>query len=435
MRFKFSQVWQYLAIVGFLLLFLALPLSKALASIAVGILVGTAIFNFPNRSRIQIPNYWWLPILLFLFLFVSVWYSNDYEEGWKVLYRQNTLIFLPFAFWVHSAICRSYFRRAMQVFLLSNTIAAICTLLFFFLPENQTIQLTNTFSFLQPYISHEKTHAFGTYSPFIDRLHFSYLLGTSILVNGCLLVEKRRSFLWISTLFIQVICFLILGGRGAQLAALASGLVGALLIYLQFIHPFLVPKISRLGSLGILFVGLTIGGLLLPYVAYKNVPAIAMRYDQLIWEISTLNDGTYVDFSYEHFTSLRRKVSWQTTWQSIQEQPILGVGIGDHNSILEAQYANGKFDIPINTHQQFLYYWMVAGAFAFIIFLAACLYFIILAIQQKIWLERLLLLCFITFYGIVFCLDSPLIYQTGGLAFWSFYLLLPIKGMDRFHEV
>jgi O-antigen ligase len=407
---------------GFLLFFLALPLSKGLTSVAVGVLVGTAVFRSFKNHTFPFPRYWLLPIALFILLLISISYSESYREGWNVLYRQNMLIFLPFAFWIHTDVCRAFFHRGMQIFVGACTLAAGVTLLFVVLPTAFSLQLAETLSFLQDYIVHEKEYAFGSYSPFIDRLQFSYLLGISLFLHVYLFLKFNWKW-WIGVSFlVQLTALLILGARGAQLAFLVSSGVGIIFYFYQFRNK---KSDSHKGKWETKWSSIVVIGVLVasPFLAYKTIPAVQVRYDQLRWEIGTLQDGTYVNYAYEHFTSLRRIVSWQATWQTIQEQPLLGVGIGDHKLALQQQYKNRKFDIPINSHQQFLYYWVVGGIGAALVFLVAYLIFIRKALQTKSPWKRLFLLSFIIFYGFVFCLDSPLMYQTGGLAFWSFYLL------------
>ncbi|MEM1325046.1 MAG: O-antigen ligase family protein [Bacteroidota bacterium] len=424
MRFSKLKIWKQLAIVGFLLFFLALPISKGLVSIAVGVLFGTAVFRLFQRPRFAFPNYWWLPIILFVLLVISVTYSDSYRTAWKALYRQNMLLLLPIAFWGNADICRQYFRQGIQVFVSTCAFASAVTLLFFVLPGSTSIQITETFSFLQEYIVHEKIYAFGSYSPFIDRLQFSYILSTALVLHLYLYLKSKRKVWLFFSFLLPLAALLILGARGAQIAFLISSSVTIIVLYFRFAHTFMSTHLGKWWSTvgSILLIKIII--VLILYLVYRSIPAIHIRYDQLIWEIGTLEDGTYKNYAYEHFTSLRRLVSWESTWQVIQNQPISGVGIGDHNEVLSEQYKQGQFDIPVNSHQQFLYYWAVAGLGAMLTFLLAYFHFFRLAIKSKSWWKQVTLLTFILFYGIVFCFDSPLIYQTGGLAFWSFYLLL-----------
>ncbi|MEM6700427.1 MAG: hypothetical protein AAF599_18630, partial [Bacteroidota bacterium] len=87
-------------------------------------------------------------------------------------------------------------------------------------------------------------------------------------------------------------------------------------------------------------------------------------------------------------------------------------------------YDRDDIKIPVNSHQQLFYFWATTGLLGFLFFAFILLDFLRKSFQQKTLLLKALLSSFWLFYFIVFLFDAPLLYQTGGLAFWVFFLLL-----------
>ncbi|MEM9887313.1 MAG: O-antigen ligase family protein [Bacteroidota bacterium] len=426
---KQARVISFLANLFFAALFVGLPISKGVASVAVGgllVLSVVQIIRF-GLPKIQVSDWrFWMPLLLLFLLIISYFRSEDSSTAWKVLYRENTLLVIPLALAVFKELFQKQFRLYFQLFIIATSFCSLLTLFFFFLPSQTSLSITQKLTFLQDYVLHEKEYAFGTYSPFIDRLHFSYLLGTALFIQLWALFSRQiKSHLpAFILLMINLFCLLILGGRGAQLGFLLSTAVWLVFIYRQFLQIPLMERFGRIAAYTLLVLGLLVGIALMPYLAYRNIPAVQDRYTQLRWEIGTVQDDTYQKYPYEHFTSLRRLMSWKYTWEIIRRHPILGIGLGDHNTTLRKYYERDQLRIPINSHQQYLYYWAVAGILGFLLFLLLLWQFLRSSFQEKVWNHQALMLSFIAFYSIVFLLDSPLIYQTGSLAFWVFFLAL-----------
>jgi len=311
---------------------------------------------------------------------------------------------------------------------------------------------------------HEKELAFGVYSPFIERLQFSYLIGVAIFLQFWLLFKeinsvyierasrtlssgsskssspqpppeaerfraKREnkylfSFLKISILFSTL---LILGARGAQLSFLVASIIWMIGGYFQFIYPIISKKLNAFFAYTSLILGLTFFLAIAPFFAYKKIPAVKTRYDQMRWEIGTFQDDTYTNYEYIHFTSIRRLLSWKNSWSIIQENPILGVGIGDYQVAMKKEYTKDNLGFPVNTQSQFLYYWAVAGLLGLFTFLAMLFFFTISFIRQKDFGLKLLSLSFITFYVVIFLFDAPLNFQVGAMTFLTIFCFLNIR--------
>ncbi|MEL6719590.1 MAG: hypothetical protein AAFP82_12825, partial [Bacteroidota bacterium] len=236
----------------FVLLFIALPTSKGLVSVGLtGLLILCLIQLFLKRKNTPTRLNWLLysPWILLFLLIVSFFNSADKATAWSVLYRQNTLLILPLALWIFRDLLKRRLSLYFHFFIASISFCSVLTLFFFFLPEDKTISIVTQLSFLQDYIVHEKQLAFGTYSPFLDRLHFSYLLGTALFLQLYFSLKKDlftlTQVIYGSLFFLNLSCFLILGGRGAQLGFLASLSIWIMVIYWKSLHQQIAQKFSR----------------------------------------------------------------------------------------------------------------------------------------------------------------------------------------------
>lgn len=413
-----------------LLLMVSLPISKGVASVALVGLLLTALLSF-QQVKLKRTDWYLLPLMLvWLLLLISQIYSDNIDLGWDILYRQNAMLLMPPIYLIHRTIIHQRFVLYLTTFVIAVLFAAALTLFFYFIPESTTIAITSKLTLLQEHIAHEKQDAFGAYSPFLDRLHFSYLIGIAILTLLWRIFKSPTQLTWqLSVLGLLIATMLLLGARGGQLGFLVIAAVWSIFLYLQFLHPTLKVKIGQIGSIIVLIAGISIGATALPYVAYKYVPAVQVRYNQLKWEIETFYNGTYVDFAYTHFTSIRRILSWQNTSQLVKEQPLLGTGVGDFDATLQAIYKRKDLGFPINAHQQFLYYWGAGGLLCFLSFLCAFFALWWSTLRIRHWQEKAVILSFSGFYLIVFMLDAPLSYQVGSMSFCWFYLLF--AGMNN----
>lgn len=371
------------------------------------------------------------PLLLFSTLMLSLLYSTDYQTGVRLLISQSKMLGIPFVFFVNADLLLQKSDNYLLLFIRVTSLAALITFLFFLLPDSTVAAIAAAIPPLKDYIVHEKAYAFGAYSPFIDRLQFSYLLsGAFFLACWRLLklTKKARKFSDYIYLLAPALCLLILGARGTQLGFLIGSSIWLVGIYLYYGHPILKNKVGSIFSYNLLVLGLFLSTFCLPLLIYQKVPAVQMRYDQLKWEIGTFQDNTFQNYDYIYFTSIRRFLSWRNSWQLIKKQPLLGVGIGDYEAAMKAVYQEDKLGFPVNTHSQLLYYWTCAGLLGIGLFLLLWGHWLYFLLQAKDYWIRILACSFFAFYTFVFLLDAPLNFQVGAMAFWFFYAFVGLLG-------
>jgi len=362
--------YKFLFHLFFSLLLIALPFSKGVASVAyVGLLI-LSVFNIlikrfssngiEKKSTLEdtaslkiVKKILLLPGLLFLILAGSLLYSEEVKEGIGQLISHSKIIGIPLIFYANLFLIKKQYYRYVNMLIRAVSMAVGITFILFLLPDALVQQITDLIG-MQEYIIHEKKHAFGAYSPFVDRLQFSYLIVlTSFLElwNVFHLASSQRLsyFLKNSTLILLIIGIIILGARGAQLGFLLGMSIWIIGIFYCYGYSWLKEKWGGAAAFGILTIGLLINTIVIPFTAYKMIPSVQTRYNQMTWELGTFKDGTYTNYDYTHFTSVRRLLSWKHTWKVIQEQPILGVGLGDYDKTMEIAYQKEPLHFPVNS--------------------------------------------------------------------------------------
>lgn len=409
---------------------IGLPFSKALVSIAfVGLTLVSIYTFFKNKPSFPNSILWFLPIGLFATMAISLGYSSDFNQGLKILGSQLKFLAIPFIFLVHRDGIKGKMEQYFQLFVTATSFAAFITFLFFLLPSDWVQKIAETIPLLKDYVVREKALAFGVYSPFTERLQFSYLIGVAIFCQLWLLFKRpkrKKLFEGINKIAILFVTLLILGARGAQISFLLASIIWLIGGYFYLIHPSIIQKFHVLFSYAILSLSLLFFLIIAPFIAYKNIPAVKVRYDQMQWEIDTFHNGTYLNYDYTHFTSIRRLLSWRNSWEIIQDNPILGVGIGDYQVEMKKEYAKDKLGFPVNTQSQFLYYWTASGILGLLSLLFLLGYTIIYFLRKSIIPLKLLSLSFLTFYCLLFLFDAPLNFQVGSMTFLTFFSFLAV---------
>ncbi|MDX2286281.1 MAG: O-antigen ligase family protein [Bacteroidia bacterium] len=340
---------------------LGLSLSKGLASTAMVLLLLLTGYHWLRERRLpgRLP---WLPVVLWLCYALSLLWTSDLRSGWRTLWIQNVMLFIP----VITAGCTPLLRSRLEALtgwlLAGALLSALATLALYAMPEEQVRQLAESWSALKRYHNtHDRTQ-FGLYTPFAHRLQFANVLLVSVL--GALWLwsaAPRRRWWLLPAILVLALTQLLLGGRGAQLAMLAGGAVWLTLQYLRVLHPRISRRAGKAASWMLLAALLLLGGLAAPWLAYRHVPAVTKRYDQLRFEVQLYANGRMQEFNYREFTVVRRILFYRNAWTLAADKPLGGAGIGDYEADMQSIYARDGLGFPVNSHNQILYAWAAAG--------------------------------------------------------------------------
>ncbi len=404
----------------------SLPTSKAANSITLGLLCVVSFIILLKKhqpTRWFVPALW--PVLFFLLYIPSLAVSEDLTQGLWFLYRQVIYLALPVSLYLCRAFWMPHIHQYFKWFIISNAAASVITLIFFALPEPTVVTITDTIPGLMDYVQMSSRIKFGLYSPFIDRLHFAYLLGMSLL---CLIYffsrGHRAEWQVFSTITISI-TFLLLGGRGAQLGLLFGAVIWISWYsgqYLSGQYPHYSLLQRRLIQQFIVLVYL----ITVPLLVYNVLGPVKTRYQQLFWELKLIQNGDYRNWDYQHFTSLRRLLSVKHHLTLIRENFMFGTGIGDFRKDLKTAYAADHsmgIQIDPNANNKFLFILANTGLLGLIIFLGT-----LFGIAKQIYITpdmplRHLAFAFSIFIVVSWLFDIFTVYQVGA-SFFCFFVTL-----------
>lgn len=416
---------------------LALVFSKALASVLeISLLVFSLVFAWRQVSGQSLKHY--LPVIsvgaMFLLYLLGILWSDDKAAGLKFVNIQHSLLVIPVIIFLNREEATRNLDKYLLFFIYGSAVAGVFTLLLN-APGPQFLEdLTHRYTFLEPYEASEGGFLnFGLYNPFHPKIQFSNLLGMAALACFYLLFQNPKRWALHGALLAIIISSLALGGRGGQLALLFGLYVFVAAGVWQQYLPLISNRLGRPVATALFMVGMALFTLGTPIIAYKAVPPVTQRYNQLFWELEQLESGGYVNHEYEHFTSLRRIVSWQNSWALIQENFWLGTGTGDYKAGMQRVYAQSDFsELPVNNHSQYLHFWACLGLLGLGLFMWCVIWwlFTVFGSSEHLWLT-VFALAFMGFFLISMIPDAVLLRQSDNMLFAMFFGWLGVAAMHQ----
>jgi O-antigen ligase len=146
---------------------------------------------------------------------------------------------------------------------------------------------------------------------------------------------------------------------------------GIVLVYIGGLaicmHYFLRQKKNFLGGLTVL------AFLVLPIVAYKTIPSFTKKINYSLYDFKQYQQGEGLNFS-----DSERMFGYEAALRLIQNQPILGTGIGDLKSEMKSSYKeNLDMGLSKYPHNQYLFFLTGLGLLG--------LSFVLFALFYPIW--------------------------------------------------
>ena len=291
------------------------------------------IFTGPGMGMLVL---WGLGVL-------SIFLSQDFPDWSVVLYRKLPLLLLPLGFAWLLPFSRKQMNWLAITLVLSQALVAVASL----------TQHMLGFSYLH------KPIVEGGHIPIISgvsHIYFGVTLAFSSLLSGYMAWEKENTLFprmhriwWILAILNAILLHFFTSRTG--LMAFYAGLSS---IFIYAIIRFKAWKIALLG-LGVLVV--------IPSIAYFSVPSFRGRIHNTTNDWSRFQNSEE-DISYN--SAALRLLAWQTAWELIVENPVIGAGLSQVQPNMAAQYEeNGAMDRarkPLhNPHNQYLTYWIGYG--------------------------------------------------------------------------
>ena len=341
-------------------------------------------------------------ILYFIFMLISISYTDNFNEGAENLLSISPMLIMPLTF--YAVYTRNNIKQEITQTRLQE-LFFISTILFF-----SAILIYSLFKgfFTKTYLLHYPeriTVKFGKYS--MHPLYASMLVIISLIFSTSIYKTLKRSF----TKFLFFISIAFLFCQLILLARKGPILISAIISLVYFIY---LKKRKALGYfilMLIIFVILIFSNQLLKERFYEFLSVI-------------LNP----DLNNIGSTSTRLRI-YNFSLEAISKAPSFGYGIGDVKDVLSKYYIENN-STYFNSHNQFLGAWLSSGIMGFISFLLIFVIGFKKAIKSRDFVYFSVLFLFFAM-----ALIENFIEKQNGILLFSFLVnFFAFKGFDNYKK-
>ncbi len=402
MRLFQTQKPLFFTLLGCLFMVTGLIWSRALLSIGMIVVLIDLFYYYQKPQKKSVD----LPILalsgIFLLYLLGGFNSENWEEYVFQIKSKSPFLLLPLAFLFIPGISKRYYYGLLYAFLLSISCATLYSLSLYILDYEAITK------------AYMQAHVLPT---FINHIRFSLMVAFGSL-TAFYLYHKRYFYFGSWERYLQLgLGFMLM--IFLHILAVRSGLLA---FYLCIGYGLLLLWKSQKRGVAILLLAIMVAA---PIGAYWTVPSFKnkmgyVRYDVMRYfsnkDVSQLSDS-------------RRIISWKVGVEAASQTPLVGVGIGDVQSEMDAVYSK---DYPSLTkenwllpHNQFLYIYTGLGLLGLLLF--TMIVFTPLIINWVYFHDHLY-----TAFNIIilssFMSESTLETQIGA----AFYLIFTLLGLSYF---
>lgn len=308
------------------MMLVGLPLSRALMSIGLGVMVFSTLVEGKREDKIRRlrkrPFAIWLAGLALVFV-LSLIYSENVQSDFSALLMYVPVIIIPLSVAVFPPLPVIWRKRFVQLFIIGCLTA---TLLSMVMGVFASIEAGQAFAF--KYFYYTKLTSYLELHP----AYFTLFLGLAIWGHFWWIGEQMRakeSVNWILTAFLSLwlLTFMVLLASRMQLLAflLVSGVAG-------FFYLYRLRLLWQGGSIAL-------GMLILGGVLIAASPNAKTRMTSL-FDRQAFTQNTQIS---NNSITIRRAI-WGASWEVFLRNPVLGTGIADVKSDLQAQYHVNEYD-------------------------------------------------------------------------------------------
>lgn len=348
------------------------------------------------------------PIIIFFWLFfglllIGMSYTENLTEGWSIIERHYSLLFIPFFAPSFKLLRLNQQKKVINVFITTLTLVSLYCLGYAVVDYTQTgsvyIPGYSGYSIYNKFMHHRLLQPVGMHAIFFSLyLSFSFILILNrLIVNFHILSQPYKIGYFLLLLYYLLILILLT----SALFAFALPIAIVFLFIFYFKSKLLSSNKFKLLSI-ILIIG--IGSF-----SYYGVS-------------SKIGDfSTEFKFDDPRINSLKIRLGiWICSWETIQKDWLLGHGTGDAQNELLKTYKEKNFVIGkedrFNAHNMYLQYWMSNGVFAIAIFVFILLFFSLLFIKNK------QIVAFLTiFLFAMFSLTESTMLKQNGIVFFVLF--------------
>ena len=345
---------------SFLLVIITYPFTINLNSITLILLFTLSLIKLYFTKSVKTSPLITLFYLFFISRLVSLCYTQNMDDGIRIIERSLSLIVLPFIFMVNQNLLFQKV-KIIKVLSISSFIACLYCLFrnfYFFISNNIPSKWWLDWKYNNYHLS--KYLDFGPN-------YFSTLIMINLICTY--FFKKKLNRLYWILIIVQLFFLLLLSSRGIILFFAAFSFI--LFIKAAYVRYNFLGVISSV----IIIIGLT-------YTTLESIPVLNSRFKKSLTELKSENSTKgHVGGLYNRF----KKIEASTT--IIQKNPLLGVGIGDVRIALREQYVLMDFKEGIkrsfDAHNQYLQSLLASGIFGFVSFTSILLYGLYRAIISR----------------------------------------------------
>lgn len=336
----------------------SLPLFQKLATIILILLVVVSLLAITKKKSLDYKPYL-IPIALYVLIGVSIFYSESISL--KYLENRASLIALPLVFFsvrIDSAI----FKKIITYFILGCLTAIVACYAnaiynsLNWVDETLVFEpvVSGDFSFFEAVVRDGNYFFSGFFSVFHDTIYFAIYLNTAIAGILSFQLWKKNGGYFLA-LFL---CILVIFQLSSKI-----GIISCFLIFATYLI-FRAKTISQriLIPLAVIFIGV---------IFFNQNP----RGRSMINKFKT--EGLAIEGD-QRFGYALRLMSWDASLEIIKENPIIGVGVGDAQTLLNDRYKEKEYRTPLkqdlNSHNTFLQIFLECGILGFTLIIVMLYY-------------------------------------------------------------
>lgn len=305
----------------------------------------------------QSPHLWTI-VLFFIWLWVSLFLSENKSRGFRYMDTRLSLFYLPVSMGLLS-LTRMWRNKALLIFSWVTTAA----MLYCLLVAAQAAHRLNDASLLY--------NDSLTLPLYRQSAYVALLVNIALFVQGWWLFMSplsrvKKTLLFVNIIFLLVASYLLASRN--MLLVLCVGTVGFVGYYIFSKKAYLVGFTLLLGLFMVVF------------AVFKIFPKTGNRFKEFTYTRYDYNNqgkeshyNMAVDSTQWNGVNLRLAI-WSCGWELFKRQPLAGVGLGDKQDALFEKYKEKQFAFAYATkksvHSNFVDVLYSTGAIGFLLFFA-----------------------------------------------------------------
>ena len=338
----------------------------------------------------------------FLIHLIGLIYTSNKSSGWFDIEVKLSLLFFLLIFGLSGSLLKEKAKYLLYAFAGGTFVAIVaCFGIAFY---NYYARGLNTFSYMEFSVFHHPTY------------FAMYICFSAAIILSCLYSDSKKTLVN----YMIGIFLLILLATTVYMLSSKAGILAYFIVLILMSLPSLFNSRKRIfSSVVIAFAFFQIWFSWTQNNRFQSVQESVVNAEQNV--------------QTEESNAVRVLV-WETTFDLIKANMVMGVGTGDIKDELLNQYQNrnmiGAYENKLNVHNQFLETWLGQGIPGITLLLLLFIIPVVNAFRKRNWF----LLTFVCLVGFNFLFESMFNTQAGVVFFAFFYYLFAFVPLTKYTE-